>query len=184
MRGIRERNPEALAALYDESSRFLYGLALRILTDRADAEEVILDVYQHIWNHGDLYDDARGSVWSWLAVVTRNRAIDRLRQSSSRRAREAPIEVALDRPGPGEAPENWSILREERKLVRDALQTLSADQRQAIELAFFRGLTHIEVAEKLGAPLGTIKTRIRIGLRKLREALSPDAPVGAGADAK
>src|SRR3954454_13523661 len=88
MLGIRARNPESLASLYDETSRFLYGLALRILGNQADAEEVILDVYQHVWNHGALYDDARGNVWSWLAVVTRNRAIDRLRQANTRRTRE------------------------------------------------------------------------------------------------
>ena len=180
MRGIGAQNPEALAALYDDTSRFLYGLALQILRDRADAEEVILDVYQHVWNHSHLYDETRGSVWNWLAVVTRNRSIDRLRQSNNRRAREAPIECGPER---GVAPENL-ILKEERQLVRRAMDTLRPDQREAIELAFFGGLTHVEVAERLGAPLGTIKTRIRAGLRRLREALEPVAPIEAGADAE
>jgi len=180
MRGIGAQNPEALAALYDDTSRFLYGLALQILRDRADAEEVILDVYQHVWNHSRLYDETRGSVWNWLAVVTRNRAIDRLRQSNNRRAREAPMECGPER---GVAPEDL-ILQEERQLVRRAMDTLRPDQREAIELAFFGGLTHVEVAERLGAPLGTIKTRIRAGLRRLREALEPGAPIEAGADAE
>jgi len=180
MRGIGAQNPEALAALYDDTSRFLYGLALQILRDRADAEEVILDVYQHVWNHSHLYDETRGSVWNWLAVVTRNRSIDRLRQSNNRRVREAPFECGPER---GVAPENL-ILKEERQLVRRAMDTLRPDQREAIELAFFGGLTHVEVAERLGAPLGTIKTRIRAGLRRLREALEPAAPIEAGADAE
>jgi RNA polymerase sigma-70 factor, ECF subfamily len=184
MRGIRVRNPESLASLYDETSRFLYGLALRILGNQADAEEVILDVYQHVWNHGDLYDDARGNVWSWLAVVTRNRSIDRLRQSSTRRAREAPIESEHERPGSAAAPESLSILEQERKIILAAMNSLRVDQRQAIELAFFQGLTHAEIAEQLGAPLGTIKSRIRVGLRRLKETMPPRAPVAPGANAK
>jgi RNA polymerase sigma-70 factor, ECF subfamily len=180
MRGIGARNPESLAALYDETSRFLYGLALQILRDRADAEEVILDVYQHVWSHSHLYDETRGSVWNWLAVVTRNRSIDRLRQSNTRRSREAPMDAG---PEQGVAPENL-ILKEERQIVRRAMESLGADQREAIELAFFGGLTHVEVAEQLGAPLGTIKTRIRAGLRRLREALEPAAPIEARADAE
>ena len=183
MRGIRARNPESLAGLYDETSRFLYGLALRILGNQADAEEVILDVYQHVWNHSDVYDDTRGNVWNWLAVVTRNRAIDRLRQSSTRRAREAPIESEYERAGSAQAPETLSILEQERKMVRRAMGSLKEDQRQAIELAFFDGLTHVEVAEKLGAPLGTIKTRIRVGLRRLKDAMPPRAPIAPGAHA-
>lgn len=184
MRGIGMRNSQSLASLYDETSRFLYGLALRILGNQADAEEVILDVYQHVWNQSALYDDTRGNVWTWLAVMTRNRAIDRLRQSNTRRAREAPIESGYERAGGAAGPESLSILQQERTLVRRAMEALKDDQRQAIELAFFDGLTHTEVAEKLGAPLGTIKTRIRVGLRRLKEAMSREMPIGAGADAK
>jgi RNA polymerase sigma-70 factor (ECF subfamily) len=184
MRGVRARNPESLASLYDESSRFLYGLALHILRDAADAEEVIMDVYQHLWNHAEVYDETRGNLWSWLAVVTRNRAIDRLRQSSGRRAREVPIGTGEEPGGAGEVPENLSIFKEERRMVRSAMDTLTKEQRQAIELAFFRGLTHVEVAERLGAPLGTIKTRIRAGLQRLREAMPPAVWMGARADAE
>lgn len=181
MRAIRGRDADALAGLYDETSRFLYGLALQILRDRQDAEEVILDVYQHVWNHSDLYDETRGNVWNWLAVVTRNRAIDRLRQATTRRAREAPIQTAHEPRISDEVPERL-ILKEERQIVRRALDALKPDQRQAIELAFYGGLTHIEVAERLGAPLGTIKTRIRSGLRRLRDAMT--VPSEARADAK
>ena len=159
-------------------------MALRIVGDSADAEEVILDVFQHVWNQSALYEDARGNVWTWLAVVTRNRAIDRLRESNSRRAREVPIEIDHDRAGTTAVPEISSILREERKRVRDAMGSLKLDERLAIELAFFQGLSHAEVAEKLGAPLGTIKTRIRAGLQRLKKAISSGAPVAAESDAK
>src|ERR1051325_2429911 len=91
LEGIQAGDSAALEGLYDETSRVLYGLAYRVLNDQADAEEVILDVYHQIWNSVNRYDSARGSVWSWLAVMTRNRAIDRLRKSNLRRSRELPI---------------------------------------------------------------------------------------------
>jgi RNA polymerase sigma-70 factor (ECF subfamily) len=171
--GIQARDPESLTRLYDESARVLFGLALRVVADPADAEEVILDVFHRVWNTVDGYDATRGTVWGWLTVMTRNRAIDRLRQAITRRSREMPMESG--REPVTSCPENESILREERRLVRHAVATLAADQREAIELAFFRGLTHMEVAEALGEPLGTIKSRIRVGMKKLRETL----PAGA-----
>jgi RNA polymerase sigma-70 factor (ECF subfamily) len=179
MQGIRTRDAESLAHLYDETSRFLFGLALQILRDTADAEEVILDVYEHVWNRPELYDETRGNVWNWLAVVTRHRAIDRLRQANTRRSHEAPIDPEQERPVPAED----IVLKEERDIVRRAMASLKPDQREAIELAFFGGLTHVEVAERVGAPLGTIKTRIRAGLRKLKEAMSPALAIEAKLDA-
>jgi RNA polymerase sigma-70 factor, ECF subfamily len=171
MNGIRARNAESLAQLYDETSALLYGLALRVLNDVADAEEVTLDVYHEIWNVPGRYDAARGTVWAWMSVMTRTRAIDRLRQASTRRARELPIETYHDSPSPAPAPETYSIFQQERALVLRAMEALVPEQREAIELAFFRGLTHVEVAEAVGAPLGTIKTRIRGGMQRLREGL-------------
>jgi RNA polymerase sigma-70 factor (ECF subfamily) len=171
--GIRGGNSEALAKLYDETSSVLYGLALRVLSDPADAEEVVLDVYQQVWKSPHTFDPGRGTVWGWLTVMTRSRAIDRLRSMGSRRARELPIEDGFETPSRSPAPEVESIFAEERKLVRRALGMLAPEQREAIELAFFRGLTHVEVAEAMGAPLGTIKTRIRIGMRKMRDVLAP-----------
>jgi RNA polymerase sigma-70 factor (ECF subfamily) len=168
---------EALAQLYDETSSIVFGLALRILRNSQDAEEVVLDVYQQIWTSRRIYDAARGTVWAWLATLTRSRAIDRLRSGGSRRARELPLEIGWEPPSSDAIPEEESIFREERKLVRDALESLAPEQRQAIELSYFRGLTHVEVAERLGAPLGTIKTRIRGGMRRLREALAPEGTI-------
>jgi RNA polymerase sigma-70 factor, ECF subfamily len=170
---IRAKDSQALAELYDDTSSLLYGLAMRILSDPADAEEVVLDVYQHVWKAADTFDEKRGAVWGWLAVLTRSRAIDRLRQSGARRRRELPVEYSYEQASGKPGPELESIHGEERRIVRRALESLSSGEREAIELAYFKGLTHVEVAEALGEPLGTIKTRIRVGMRKLREAISP-----------
>jgi len=173
--GVRARRAESLASLYDETSGILYGLALRILNDPADAEEVVLDAYQQVWKSIDTFDPARGTILCWLTIITRSRAIDRLRSAGSRRAREIPISEDWEMPSASPTAESQSIFEQERKLIRSTLETLAHEQREAIELAYFRGLTHVEVAEALGAPLGTIKTRIRGGMRKLREALAPSA---------
>lgn len=172
---IRSRDSEALAQLYDETSSLLYGLSLRILNDSADAEEVVLDVYQHVWKSADTFDEARGTVWGWLVMQTRSRAIDRLRQLGTRRCREVAVTEGSQSRSDSPDPELQTLFQEERTIVRRALDTLSGDEREAIELAFFRGLTHVEVAEALSEPLGTIKTRIRVGMRKLRDALAPVA---------
>jgi RNA polymerase sigma-70 factor (ECF subfamily) len=168
---IRAGDADGLAQLYDETSTVLYGLAVRVLNDTADAEEVVLDVYKQVWKSTGTFDTARGSVFAWLAVLTRSRAIDRLRSRGSRRARELPIESGVETRSSAPAPEAQSIFGQERRLVRKALASLAIEQREAIELAFFRGLTHVEVSEAMGVPLGTIKTRIRIGMRKMRDVL-------------
>lgn len=168
---IRARDADALQTLYDETSRALYSLAYRVLSAREDAEEVIVDVYQQVWSSADRYDPKRGNVLSWLVVMTRNRAIDRVRQSNVRRSREIHIEEPVDRASESPAPETQTILEQQRVVVRRAMATLSKEQREAIELAFFSGLSHSEVAEALGQPLGTVKTRIRVGMQKLRQAL-------------
>jgi RNA polymerase sigma-70 factor, ECF subfamily len=172
---IRMRDPEALAELYDDTSSLLYGLAMRILNDSADAEEIVLDVYQHVWKSAHTFDENRGAVWGWLAVLTRSRAIDRLRQAGARRRRELPVEHSYEKASGSPGPELESIQGEEHRIVRRALETLSSGEREAIELAYFSGLTHVEVAEALGEPLGTVKSRIRAGMRKLRDALAPVA---------
>ncbi len=172
---IRLHDSDALAQLYDETSSLLYGLCLRILNDTADAEEVVLDVYQHVWKAADTFDETRGTVWGWLVMQTRSRAIDRLRQLGTRRSREVPVVEGAESRSDTPNPELETMFQEERTIVRRALDRLSGDEREAIELAFFKGLTHVEVAEALSEPLGTIKTRIRVGMRKLRDALAPVA---------
>jgi len=173
--GIRAGQADSLALLYDETSSLLFGLAVRVLGDQADAEEIVSDVYQQVWRTAQGFDPSRGSVLAWLTMLTRSRAIDRLRSAGSRRSKEMSFDANVDFPSSSPAPESQSIFAQERKMVREALETLVPEQREAIELAFFRGLTHVEVAEALGAPLGTIKTRIRGGMMKLREALAPVA---------
>lgn len=178
LEGIRARDAAALQSLYDETSRVLYSLAFRVLNDREDAEEVMLDVYQQVWNAANRFDPSRGNVLSWLAVMTRNRAIDRVRQSNVRRSRELQVEDQVDTASDSPAPEAQSILAQQQVLVRRAMATLGQEQREAIELAFYSGMSHSEVADALGEPLGTVKTRIRVGMQKLRKALPSDLLVG------
>jgi RNA polymerase sigma-70 factor (ECF subfamily) len=162
---------EALATLYDRRGRAVYSLACRVLGDALEAEEVVQDVFAKAWRQAARYDPSRGTVVAWLLVMTRSRAIDRLR---SRRGlpplagdSEQTLGVLSD---PGAGPERAALSSEQRVRVRQALDRLPLVQRLAIELAFFEGLTHVEIADRLELPLGTIKTRIRLGLMKLKDA--------------
>jgi len=170
---VQKGNAEALAQLYDSTSKPLYSLALRILGNAADAEEVLLDVYQQIWRAANSFDPGRGGVWNWLVLLTRSRALDRLRNTASKRQHEVAAlpeqQSAVASSAP--VPEQASILAEQETTVRRAIRTLPAEQREALELAYFSGLTHNEIAARLGVPLGTIKTRIRSAMDKLRVAL-------------
>ena len=166
---------QALAALYDQTSHLVFGLALRILEDTADAEEVTLDVYTQVWKSARDFDPRRGNAMAWLIMLTRSRAIDRLRSGAGRKEREEPLQWIPEIPSSAECPEQASILSQRQRWVRAALEALPPEQREAIELAFFSGLSHAELAARLGQPLGTVKTRIRLGMMKLREVLA--APV-------
>lgn len=161
---------DALALLYDVSGALLYPLLLRILGQAAEAEEVLLDVYTEVWRKAGSFDPARGSATSWLITLARSRAIDRLRSRAADRRREAPLATAHVAPA-GASPEQHAMAGERRRLILDALARLADGQREAIELAFYEGLTHSEIAERLGQPLGTIKTRIRAGMTRLRALL-------------
>lgn len=168
---IAEQDQQALAALYDQLAGVLFSTTVRILSDPAEAEEVIQDVFVQIWQKASLFDRALGTPLHWTLSITRNRAIDRLR-SRQRRSRvtealenTAVIETALASPNP-------ALMSEDELLaIRAAVKELGADERQAIELAFFTGLSHGEIAEQLEQPLGTIKARIRRGMLKLRDRL-------------
>ena len=180
---VQSRDPRALSALYDDTVAALHGLALRILSNPADAEEVILDVFEQIWRRPHTFDPNRGGVWHWLVVMTRSRAIDRLRAHARRAEREKPAdEMSQGVASSTRTPDELSILSEQRSLILRALEALPAEQREVIELAYFAELTHSEVSAKLGLPLGTIKTRIRIAMEKLRLALAGPLAGSVGAN--
>jgi RNA polymerase sigma-70 factor (ECF subfamily) len=162
---IRSGDEMAMADMYDRYSGIVYGVALRVLGDTAAAEDVLQEVFLQLWRRPQVFDADRGKLPAWLAVIARNRAIDRLR----RRPREENIE---------ELPMSTAVNLEnetDRKLamekVRGALSHLPQEQRRALEMAFFDGMTHTEIATKTGEPLGTIKTRIRTGLLAVRKAV-------------
>jgi RNA polymerase sigma-70 factor (ECF subfamily) len=160
---------DALARLYDETSSMLNGLLLRILERPEDAEEVLLDVYMKAWKYATRYTDKRGSVQAWLMIMARNAAIDRIRQKRAQPRTLAFEPESTPEPESTDAsPEEQTAERERRRRVQLVLNELPPEQREVVELAFFGGLTHAELAERLREPLGTIKSRIRMGLMRLR----------------
>lgn len=173
MQRIAKSDQSALATLYDTTNRLAYGLILRVLGDASTAEEVLLDVYTQVWRQAANYDTGRGSPLAWITTIARTRAIDRLRSSWQDRQRKEPLDLLNDRETNAANPEQASVNSERQRFVRDALSALSPEQREVIELAYYGGLSHSEIATKLDQPLGTVKTRTRLGMMKLREALAP-----------
>jgi RNA polymerase sigma-70 factor (ECF subfamily) len=176
MEGIKAGDVSALESLHARYDRAVYALCRRILGDPRDAEEATLDAFAQIWEHGDRYDPGRASPLSYLMTLARSRAIDRARSAGRHRsalseADEALLEALAAGSSGSPSPLALLLSSESRSVVEIALRALSADQREALELAFFEGLSHREVAERLRAPLGTVKTRIRQGLLRLRDAL-------------
>ena len=171
VRAIGEGDQRALHSLYTQTHRIVFTLSMRITGSRETAEEVTLDVFHDVWRRASAYDPAGGSVVGWIMNQARSRAIDRVR--FEQRKKRLPSDA--DGPGPvtdPSGPQERFEAKERGRLLRDALQGLTADERQTIETAFFSELTYREVAERLNQPLGTVKTRIRAGLGKLREALA------------
>ena len=166
---IVARDERAVAELYDRHNRLLYGLVLRILRDRGEAEEVLQEVFVLVWTRAETYNVALGSPAAWLVRIARNRAINRLRSNAVRlRAVEAaPVPV-----GGGDNPEVRAAESEQQRVVKRALEVLPPEQRILIEQAYYQGLTQSELAERFQLPLGTVKTRIRSGMMALREQLS------------
>ena len=165
---IVARDEGAVAELYDRHCRLLFGLILRIIRDRSEAEEILQEVFVQVWTRSQTYNVAIGPPAAWLVRIARNRAIDRLRANSVRvkAVEEAPL------PEAAESPERRASMSEQQRAVARALETLPADQRLLIEQAYFLGLTQSELAERFTLPLGTVKTRIRTGMLALREQLS------------
>jgi RNA polymerase sigma-70 factor (ECF subfamily) len=163
---IRSGDQSAMAALYDRYSSIVYSVALRVLQDTGAAEDVLQDIFMQLWRNPGAFDASRGNMASWLGVIARHRAIDALR----RRRPENDIEDVVVSVEPDLASKTDRSRAMDK--VRGALQAMPAPQRSALEMAYFEGLTHTEIAEKTGEPLGTIKTRIRSGLLSLRKVVA------------
>ena len=169
LHAIARGDETALAACYDRYRLILFGLVLRILHDREEAEDCLQEVFLQVWRRARDFDESRGRAFTWLVTIARSRALDRLRASGSRlrlttEAARAPHEHV------GDAAQE-AVRSEEGAIVREALAELPEEQRHALLLAYFEGLTQSEIAERLGDPLGTVKTRMRSGMAKLRELL-------------
>lgn len=171
MQLVQSGDPNAFEVLYDRHGGAAFSLAYRIVGHAAGAEDVTQEAFISIWRSRLRYDVTRGSVRTWVLGIVHNRAIDGLRRNTVHERRRASMEGLAERK---EAPERTDVeaaRREEARTVRDAIETLPADQRHAIELAYFGGFSHSEIAEMLEMPVGTVKGRMRLGLEKLRRQL-------------
>jgi len=172
MSRVAARDGTAFARLFDQHAPVALGLLSRILAERGEAEEVLQEVFLQVWMQADRYDAGRSSPRGWILMLARSRALDRRRRRESSRRRE---EMVSEESGGEEIPPVGTERLERverRRQVDSALGQLTPDQRRCIELAFFEGLTHTQIAERLAAPLGTVKSRILLGMNKLRQALS------------
>ena len=169
VRAMARGDESALAQVYDRYHLILFGLVMRILHERAEAEDVLQEAFLQVWRRAGDYDESRGRAFTWLVTIARSRALDRLRALASR-SRIANEAAQIPRDDVGDAASD-ALRSEEGKVVRQALSELPEDQRRALFLAYFEGLTQTEIAARLGDPLGTVKTRMRAGMIKLREIL-------------
>lgn len=173
---VTRGDQDALGTLYERYSRAIYSFSLRIVGDAQVAEEILQEVFVRVWQQGGSFQAARGSLITWLLSITHNLSIDEVRRRKRRPQKadaEEPETILASLPDEGSDVEEEVWLSSLRVSIQDALQQLPAAQREAIELAYFQGLTQREIAEVLGEPLGTIKTRMRLGMLKLREQLGP-----------
>jgi RNA polymerase sigma-70 factor, ECF subfamily len=164
---VRKGDEQAMASLFDRYSKVVYSVALRVLRDPAAAEDVLQEIFMQVWRNPDSFTSTRGSLGGWLAVVARNRSIDTLRR---KRPTDSVDDVVLASSTNIASEVERSSLMER---ARGVIVTLPAEQRKTLEMAFFDGLTHSEIAELTGDPLGTVKTRIRSALLTLRKAFQP-----------
>jgi len=171
VRRLADRRPDALAELYDRYAALVLGVTRRILGGLSDAEEALQEAFLQAWNQAERYDSSRSSVSTWLVLIARSRALDRLRQ---RQSRERVVEAAAAEPVAPDASDRLDehvLIRERRLRVRAALSGLPAEQREVLELAFYEGLSQSEIAEWTATPLGTVKTRALLAMKKMRRDL-------------
>lgn len=171
LRAVAARDKEALRQLYTRHSAVLFALALKVLSDRAEAEDVLQEAFVQVWKTAGSFDEGRGKPIGWLIMLTRSRAIDRLRSRKTRTRVTESMAKDASQVGEARTPADEALATEAQRTVRTALKSLPSEQRVAIELAYFGGLTQFEIAQQLSQPLGTVKTRIRNGMMRLREQL-------------
>ena len=165
---VEANDAQAFAVLYDRHSRAAYSLAYRMMGKRQAAEDLVQDAFLKVWRAAGSYRAERGSVRTWLLSIVHNRGIDQLRSLASHRRTQDRIEASAPKSQPSEAfAESWRNSQSEQ--VREALKTLPPEQLKILELAYFSGYTHVEIAKLLGLPLGTVKGRMRLGLKKVRD---------------
>jgi len=163
-----ERDAEAFAALYDRHGRAAYSLSYRMMGEKQAAEDLVQDAFLKVWRGAGSYRTERGSVRTWILSIVHNRGIDQLRSTASRRRTQDRVEASAPTSQPSEAfAEAWR--NSQREQVRAALGTLPKEQLKILELAYFSGYTHVEISELLDLPLGTVKGRMRLGLKKIRD---------------
>jgi RNA polymerase sigma-70 factor (ECF subfamily) len=159
---------QAFAVLYDRHSRAAYSLAYRMMGEKQAAEDLVQDGFLKVWRGAESYRVERGSVRTWILSIVHNRGIDQLRSTASRRRTQEKVEASAPVSQPSEAFAE-TLRNSQREQVREALGTLPQEQLKILELAYFSGYTHVEIAELLGLPLGTVKGRMRLGLKKIRD---------------
>lgn len=165
---VERKDSQAFAVLYDRHSRVAFSLAYRLMGERQAAEDLVQEVYLRVWRSTGSYRAERGSVRTWILSIVHHRGVDLLRSSSSRRRTQDKVESSAETTQPSEAfSEAWR--NSQRDQVRQALNTLPAEQLKILELAYFSGYTHVEISELLDLPLGTVKGRMRLGMKKIKE---------------
>ena len=174
---VEAADAEAFATLYDRHSRAAFSLAYRMMGERQASEDLAQDAFLKVWRGASSYRADRGSVRTWLLSIVHNRGIDQIRSQASRRRMQEKIEASAPRSQPSEAFAE-TLRNSQRDQVREALNTLPPEQLKILELAYFSGYTHVEISDLLGLPLGTVKGRMRLGLKKIRDYFkSRDAAV-------
>ncbi len=177
---IQQQDRGALEALYDKYGGAVYSLAMRMLSDSGAAQEVAQDTFFNVWRRASSYHSQRGKVTSWLFSIAHHRTIDELRRRRRDQSRvQHGVDLTNKASDGADDPVAYATAQYERSQLKDALHTLRVEQREVVVLAYFGGLTHSEIAKHLDQPLGTVKTRMRLGLRKMREALGPQVQESA-----
>jgi RNA polymerase sigma-70 factor, ECF subfamily len=172
---LQKRDPQALAELYDRYGRVAYSLILRVVRDAAIAEDLVQETFLRVWNRVQGFDAEKGAIGPWLLAVARNRAIDYLRSAGGRERNALEFEET-DHPSLYTDMESGLLMSDKARHVKAAMERLPANHRQVIELAYFEGLSQTEMAERMGQPLGTVKTWVRTALKSLRDDLGALAP--------